>query len=128
MESIIYYSPELKSQISQLKTPKPVEGYIIIENLRDTDIFFNSKFESGNLKQAFIVPQPVDFDELTDEEAMIGEYLPQEEKEYLRSMLEKRREKRRETIDKGNQDLSPSNKDQNDLDLQFQAASDSLAV
>ncbi len=77
-----------------------MEGHITIENLRDTDVFFNSKFESGNLKQAFIVPQPLDFDELTDEEAMIGDYLPKEEKEYLRSMLDKRREKRRETADK----------------------------
>jgi len=73
-----------------------VEGHIIIENLRDTDVFFNSNFESGNLKQAFIVPQPLDFDELTDEEAMIGDYLPKEEKDYLRSMLDKRREKRKE--------------------------------
>jgi hypothetical protein len=31
---------------------------------------------------------------------MIGDYLPKEEKEYLRSMLDKRREKRRETAQK----------------------------
>ena len=79
MESLIYYSPEMKSWISQLNKPRQVEGHITIENLRDTDVFFNSKFESGNLKQAFIVPQPSDFDELTDEEAMIGDYLPKEE-------------------------------------------------
>jgi uncharacterized membrane protein len=50
------------------------------------------------------VPQPSDFDELTDEEAMIGDYLPKEEKEYLRSMLDKRREKRRETAQKSLQE------------------------
>jgi hypothetical protein len=31
---------------------------------------------------------------------MIGEYLPKEEKEYLRSILDKRREKRKETADR----------------------------
>lgn len=71
--------------------PRPIEGHIILENLKDTDVFFNSKFESGNLKQAFIVPQPSDYDELTDEEAMIGDYLPKAEKDFLRSMLDKRR-------------------------------------
>lgn len=35
---------------------KPIEGLISLLNIRSTDIFFNSRFESGNLKQAFIVP------------------------------------------------------------------------
>lgn len=104
IESLVYYSPEVQSLIESLYEPRPVEGHIIIENPRDTDVFFNSKFESGNLKQAFIVPQPSDFDELTDEEAMIGDYLPKEEKEYLRSVLEKRREKKKETAKKTVQD------------------------
>lgn len=34
-----------------------IEGYIQIDQVREDTIFFNSKFESGNLRQAFKVPQ-----------------------------------------------------------------------
>lgn len=36
--------------------PRLVEGVIRIDNTRNYDLFFNSNFESGNLRQAFMVP------------------------------------------------------------------------
>lgn len=41
---------------------KPTEATISIESTRLRDVFFNSNFESGNLKQAFIIPQDADFE------------------------------------------------------------------
>ena len=36
-----------------------IEGYIQLDIVREETIFFNSKFESGNLRQAFKVPGSV---------------------------------------------------------------------
>lgn len=38
------------------------EGFIKFERARANDCFFNSRFESGNLRQVFRVPQESDFD------------------------------------------------------------------
>jgi hypothetical protein len=35
-----------------------IEGYIQLDSVTEETIFFNSKFESGNLRQAFKVPLP----------------------------------------------------------------------
>ncbi len=36
-----------------------IEGYIQLDSVSEETIFFNSKFESGNLRQAFKVQQAV---------------------------------------------------------------------
>jgi hypothetical protein len=41
------------------------------QNIRGTDLFFNSQFESGNLKQVFIVPQESDFKDILEDEMVI---------------------------------------------------------
>jgi len=46
--------------------PRMVEGVIRIDNTRNYDVFFNSNFESGNLRQAFLVPQEADLDTESD--------------------------------------------------------------
>lgn len=35
-----------------------IEGYIQLDRVTEETVFFNSKFESGNLRQAFKVPLP----------------------------------------------------------------------
>ena len=57
-----------------------MEAIIRIDAVRPYDVFFNSNFEAGNLKQAFLVPQNEDFDEVTDEEAVIPDYFTDDEK------------------------------------------------
>ena len=42
------WAQEMKSRL--------VEGVIRIDKTRNYDLFFNSNFESGNLRQAFMVP------------------------------------------------------------------------
>ena len=49
---------------------------------------------------------------------MIGDYLPKEEKEYLRSMLDKRREKRRETAQKSVNESNLLRKSWSDKELE----------
>ena len=34
-----------------------IEGTILLDSITENHVFFNSKFESGNLRQAFKVPQ-----------------------------------------------------------------------
>lgn len=53
------------------------EGYVKYEKLRPFDCLFNSRFESGNLRQAFKVPKDHDFDMIpVDDE--VPDYLPDE--------------------------------------------------
>ena len=52
---------------------------------------------------------------------MIGDYLPKEEKEYLRSMLDKRREKRRETAQKSVNESKLLKKSWSDKELESPA-------
>jgi hypothetical protein len=50
MEHLIYNSPVIKESIQQLKNSREIEAHITRFNIRHTDLFFNSRFESGNLK------------------------------------------------------------------------------
>ena len=59
------------------------EGYIKFERVRSHDCFFNSNFESGNLRQVFKVPQEPDFDWVPVEER-VPDYLPEELQEERR--------------------------------------------
>ena len=54
-----------------------MEGYIILENPQEPDILFNSRFESGNLKQAFRLPREEDYMEVEAVE-QIPDYYPEE--------------------------------------------------
>ena len=71
MEKTIHKSQTVKEQRDFLKKGRQVEGRITRFNLRTTDVFFNSKFELGNLKQAFIVPNESDFEAICEEKMVI---------------------------------------------------------
>jgi hypothetical protein len=51
-----------------MRNGREIEGRITRYNIRSTDIFFNSKFELGNLKQAFIVPSDRDYQKVVEED------------------------------------------------------------
>jgi len=53
------------------------EGFIKFERLRPYDCLFNSRFESGNLRQVFKVPMDTDFDWIPCDE-VVQDYLPEE--------------------------------------------------
>jgi len=38
------------------RKPRTIDGQIILESVHEEQLFFNSHFESGNLRQAFKVP------------------------------------------------------------------------
>lgn len=65
------------------------EGYIRINNPSEFDLFFNSRFESGNLRQVFRIPREEDYE--TDENDVIPSFLPEEEQEILRKNYRKER-------------------------------------
>eukprot|EP00347_Sterkiella_histriomuscorum_P023142 403335786 len=47
-----------KSLLTDLRS-FDIEGHIQLDNVTEHQVFFNSKFESGNLRQAFKVPQSI---------------------------------------------------------------------
>lgn len=55
----------------------PTEGFIKFERLRWWDCLFNSRFESGNLRQAFKVPVEADFEYIPVDEP-VPDYLPED--------------------------------------------------
>ena len=64
------------------------EGYIKFERARAHDCFFNSRFESGNLRQVFKVPQESDFDWVPVPET-VPDYLPDDLQEERRQEIQK---------------------------------------
>jgi len=66
------------------------EGYIKFERLRPFDCLFNSRFESGNLRQVFKVPQEVDFDWIPLDET-VPDYLPEELQEIQKEEIKQKR-------------------------------------
>ena len=64
-----------------------IEGYMKFERARGTDVFFNSQFESGNLRQAFRVPYAEDF-ELVEVDEEVPDFLPLEDQEDIRKRIE----------------------------------------
>lgn len=74
--------------------PRLVEGVIRIDNTRNYDVFFNSNFESGNLRQAFMVPQEADLDTESDEEKKIPLHLTKEERDIAVAEIKRKRLKR----------------------------------
>jgi hypothetical protein len=79
MEKLIYKSPVVQDSIEAFKKEKPIEGNIVRMNVRGSDLFFNSRFESGNLKQVFIEPQPSDYEDLLEDEMVIPDELADSE-------------------------------------------------
>ena len=55
-----------------------MEGLILRQNIRGSDVFFNSNFECGNLRQAFIVPQESDYEANFLEDEMDVPQTPQD--------------------------------------------------
>ena len=53
------------------------EGLIKFERVRPHDIFFNSRFESGNLRQVYKVPLDIDFDWIPKDD-IVPDYIPEE--------------------------------------------------
>lgn len=53
------------------------EAYIKFERIRPHDCMFNSRFESGNLRQVFKLPQDIDFDWIPVEDS-VPDYIPEE--------------------------------------------------
>ena len=68
----------------------PTEGYIKFERLRPYDCLFNSRFESGNLRQVFKVPQDYDFDWIPVDDT-VPDYLPEELQEEKREEIKQAR-------------------------------------
>ena len=54
-----------------------MEGLIKLSLMRPYECLFNSRFESGNLRQVFKVPKEVDFDTVPIDDE-IPDYLPEE--------------------------------------------------
>ena len=69
------------------------EGRIKFERIRNYDCLFNSRFECGNLRQVFKVPQEHDY-EWIELEPEVPDYLPEElqaeERQKNKEWLEKR--------------------------------------
>ena len=59
------------------------EGFIKFEKARPDDIFFNSRFESGNLRQVYKVNLDSDFDWIPKDDK-VPDYLPEELQEERR--------------------------------------------
>ena len=59
------------------------EGLIKFERVRPHDVFFNSRFESGNLRQVYKVPQDIDFDWIPKDD-IVPDYIPEELQEERR--------------------------------------------
>ena len=68
------------------------EGYIRFDRVRCKDVFFNSRFESGNLRQVYRVNKDDDYEEVEVEEEEIPDYLPEEEIESLTAQRKERHE------------------------------------
>ena len=62
------------------------EGYIKFEKARPHDIFFNSRFESGNLRQVYKVNLENDFDWIPKDDK-VPDYLPDELQEERRKEI-----------------------------------------
>ena len=69
-----------------------IEGFIKFERIRGTDVVFNSKFESGNLRQAFRVPYNHDFESVEVEEE-VPDFLPEIDQQEIRERILERRKK-----------------------------------
>ena len=80
-----------------------VDGYMKFERVRGTDVFFNSAFESGNLRQAFRVPYAEDFEEV-EVEPEVPDFLPEDDQREQRQRIADRRarlaEERQARLDK----------------------------
>ena len=66
------------------------EGYIKFERVRPFDCMFNSRFESGNLRQVFKVPKEHDFDMIPVDD-QVPDYLPEELQEEKREENKQKR-------------------------------------
>ena len=62
------------------------EGLIKFERVRPHDIFFNSRFESGNLRQVYKVPLDIDFDWIPKDD-IVPDYIPEELQEERRQEI-----------------------------------------
>lgn len=62
------------------------EGLIKFERIRTHDVFFNSRFESGNLRQVYKVPQEIDFDYIPKDD-IVPDYIPEELQELRREEI-----------------------------------------
>lgn len=72
-EKAIYESRQWPKSIKEY----PTEGFIKFERIRAHDCLFNSRFESGNLRQVFKVVLDIDKDWVpVDDE--VPDYLPEE--------------------------------------------------
>lgn len=79
------------------------EGYIKFERLRPHDCLFNSRFESGNLRQVFKVPMEIDMDWIPVDEK-IPDYLPDEIQEEKRAMNKKIRHESMQKISENHEE------------------------
>ena len=68
----------LSTQLPNALEKRECEGYIRFERARCIDVFFNSRFESGNLRQVYRVNKEVDYEEIEAEDPL-PDYLPDEE-------------------------------------------------
>ena len=71
------------------------EGYIHFERVRAIDVFFNSRFYSGNLKQVFRVNKESDYEEI-EVEHPLPDYVPDEDVDEIK----KKKQLRRVVVDK----------------------------
>ena len=69
------------------------------ERIRNSDVLFNSRFESGNLRQVFKVPRDGDY-EWVEIEPEVPDYLPpelqEEEKAKIDKMMAEKEKERKE--------------------------------
>ena len=72
-EKAIYNMRKFPPSMKQFQT----EGYIKFERLRPWECLFNSRFESGNLRQVFKVPKEIDFD-MIPVDMEVPDFLPEE--------------------------------------------------
>ena len=67
IEAAIWNNPIIKER-PPAKRQFDIEGYIMLDNVTEETVFFNSKFESGNLRQAFRVQLTKEQREMQNEE------------------------------------------------------------
>ena len=90
------------------------EGYIKFQRIRPFECLFNSRFESGNLRQVFKVPREIDFDMVPIEEE-IPDYLPEEVQEIRRE--ENKQKKQARQKDRLQKHIAEEKEDEIDMKL-----------
>jgi hypothetical protein len=68
------------------------EGYIRFERVKSTDVFFNSRFESGNLRQVYKINRPTDYETIDVDKYLSELAEPMDRREAIKKLVAEKHE------------------------------------